>query len=308
MATDEFELVQVPSGAWSIRPFLEAETYHPGVGPAVEAAAIYVGPLQLRTRHAALGGKRHLVVWDVGLGAGANAISVLTGLAGGGGSVTLCSFDRTLSPLAFARTHAARLGYLAGFEPEIDALLARQRVDFTHQGVDVRWEVHLGDFPSLLGGASPPGWPSPDAILYDPHSPRRNPDMWTLPLFRRIRARLAEDRPCNLATYSRSTLLRVTLLQAGFYVGVGPGHEGKEETTVAANVPMLAGRLLDRTWLARVERSTSAEPLDSATYRQSPLSAATREGLASHPQFRDTSPTELYGSDKTFAPSGTDMA
>ena len=36
-------------------------------------------------------------------------------------------------------------------------------------------------------------------------------------------------------------------------------------------------------------RSTSAEPLETAVYRQAPLTEATRAALMDHPQFRQAS-------------------
>jgi len=65
-------------------------------------------------------------------------------------------------------------------------------------------------------------------------SPAKNPAMWTLPLFTNFpTARSAAA--LRAATYSRSTILRVTLLLAGFFVGVGHATGEKEETTIAAN-------------------------------------------------------------------------
>jgi hypothetical protein len=97
---------------------------------------------------------------------------------------------------------------------------------------------------------------------------------------------LDPHRPCALPTYSRSTLLRVTLLLAGFFVGVGHATGEKEQTTIAANSLALVQQPLDRRWLERARRSTSAEPLETAVYRQAPLSETTWERLARHPQFR----------------------
>src|SRR5205085_9733466 len=85
--------------------------------------------------------------------------------------------------------------------------------------------------------------------------------MWTQPLFSRIFKLLDPCRPCALPTYSRSTMLRVTLLLAGFFVGVGHATGEKEETTIAANALDLITEPLDRHWLQRARRSTSAEPL-----------------------------------------------
>src|SRR5437773_12399144 len=71
--------------------------------------------------------------------------------------------------------------------------------------------------------------------MFDAFSPAKNPAMWTLPLFSRLFQQLDPARPCALPTYSRSTMLRVTLLLAGFFVGVGHATGEKDETTIAAN-------------------------------------------------------------------------
>jgi len=92
-------------------------------------------------------------------------------------------------------------------------------------------------------------------------------------------------RPCNLTTYSRSTMLRVTLLLAGFFVGRGIATGLKEETTVAANTRSLLDDPLDSKWLERARRSGSAEPLHEPAYRQNCLSAVSAEKLRAHPQF-----------------------
>ena len=81
-------------------------------------------------------------------------------------------------------------------------------------------------------------------------------------------------------------MLRVTLLLAGFHVGVGHATGEKEETTIAANTPTLITEPLDRRWLQRAHRSTSAEPLWEPVYRQASLSPASWEKLQQHPQFR----------------------
>jgi tRNA U34 5-methylaminomethyl-2-thiouridine-forming methyltransferase MnmC len=125
----------------------------------------------------------------------------------------------------------------------------------------------------------------PHAILFDPHSPKKNPAMWTAALFADLFRRLDPQRPCALATYTRSTMARVALLLGGFFVGVGHPSGLKEETTVAANRLDLLDEPLDRRWLERAKCSHSAEPLSGPVYRQAPLSPETREKLRRHPQF-----------------------
>ena len=80
-------------------------------------------------------------------------------------------------------------------------------------------------------------------------------------------------------------MLRVTLLLAGFFVGVGHATGEKEETTIAANSMTLIREPLDRRWLQRAQRSTSAEPLVEPVYRQACLSSQNWERLYRHPQF-----------------------
>ena len=81
-------------------------------------------------------------------------------------------------------------------------------------------------------------------------------------------------------------MLRVTLLLAGFFVGIGHATGEKEETTLAANRIEMIEQPLDRRWLLRARRSNSAEPLRGPVYRQARLAPETSDALQQHPQFR----------------------
>src|SRR5262249_45612881 len=150
---------------------------------------------------------------------------------------------------------------------------------FRNGSCSVTWELNLADFPGLVAGTAAESLAKPHLILFDAFSPAKNPAMWTLPLFTNLFNLLDPKKACVLPTYSRSTLLRVTLLLAGFFVGIGHATGQKEETTVAANCLDLIREPLDRRWLERAQRSTSAEPLVEPVYRQAPLSAARWEEL-----------------------------
>jgi tRNA U34 5-methylaminomethyl-2-thiouridine-forming methyltransferase MnmC len=260
------------------------ETFHPVIGPVAEAEALYVRQLRLaeRVRDCA----EDFVIWDVGLGAGANVLTVLRAVGSFERRLRIVSFDCTLEPLCFGLQHAAELGYFGGFEEAVETLLRDHRVAFRHAAASVEWEVHVADFPQYIGGGEAEQLPKPHAILFDAFSPATNPAMWTQPLFARIYALLDPERPCALPTYSRSTMLRVSLLLAGFYVGVGHATGEKEETTIAANSMSLIEEPLDRKWLERARRSTSAEPLWTPEYRQARMSEETCERLRSHAQFK----------------------
>ncbi len=283
MTDSAYELVELANGSWSVRSREVRETFHPVVGPEAEARSLYVEQLRLPERMAAA--TAGFVLWDVGLGSAANVLTVLRASRAVTGSLRVISFDHTLGPLRFGLNHSARLPYFEGYETAVQQLLDQGKVDFMNHQQPVQWEVLGGDFPTRMAEFDRVIEP-PAAILFDAYSPARNAAMWTLPLFCNLFRRLDGSVPCNLATYSRSTMLRVTLLLAGFWVGAGEATGVKEETTLAATDPRLIPRLLGAEWLTRVRRSTSAEPLLHATYQQGPLSDENRQRLEAHPQFQ----------------------
>jgi tRNA U34 5-methylaminomethyl-2-thiouridine-forming methyltransferase MnmC len=271
--SEDFEIVTVQAGARSIRSRQFGETFHPVIGPMAEARALHVEGARLRERLAAM--NEAFVVWDVGLGAAANALAVIE--EAGGKLVELHSFDRTTAPLAFALKHADELVYLAPHRRAVEALLATGHAT----AGTVEWSFHPGDFAETLNSADAP---APHAILYDPYSPATNPDMWTLEHFTNLHARLDPARSCLLTNYTRSTAVRVTLLLAGFFVGYGPATGEKIETTIAANASALLAQPLDHEWLDRVARSTRGAPLRrDRTARV--VGADDLARLRVHPQF-----------------------
>ena len=293
MSDARYQLVHLQNGVTSIRSLEAAETFHPVVGPVAEAQALYVNQLRLRERLA--GHEGEFVIWDVGLGAAANALTVLRATRDLACQLRVVSFDCTPEPLEFALNHADALGYFGGYETHLRELLRKRRVMFQDGPQLVDWTFHQADFPTLLARARErrsPDRPAelefgapPHTILFDAYSPVRNPAMWTLPLFANLFRMLDPQRPCAMPTYSRSTMMRVTLLLAGFFVGVGHATGEKTETTIAANTLQLLDEPLDRVWLGRARRSHRAEPLHGPVHHVAPLSDESWERLQAHPQF-----------------------
>jgi tRNA U34 5-methylaminomethyl-2-thiouridine-forming methyltransferase MnmC len=281
--TAGYKIVKLVHGAYSVHSLAEGETFHPVIGPVAEAEALYVRQLGLVQRLANHSGE--FVIWDVGLGAAANVLTVLRAAREISGVVRIVSFDHTFEPLKFALQHVDKLEYLGGYEPQLEELIQSGRTSLKNSGLSVQWEAHLADFPTLLTEPASRSLPKPHTVMFDAFSPAKNPAMWTQPVFANLYQLLDPQRPCALPTYSRSTMLRVTLLLAGFYVGVGHATGEKEETTVAANTRELLAEALDQEWLQRARRSTSAEPMWEPVYRQAALSPDTWEKLRRHPQF-----------------------
>jgi len=283
-STAAYRLVKLANGTHSIHSLAHRETFHPVVGPVAEAEALYVRQLRLAGRMASHRGE--FVIWDVGLGAAANVLTVLRATRETHCPLRIVSFDQTLEPLEFALAHASDLGYFSGYEQGVAEFLKNHRLRFADGNRQVEWQLHLGDFPTLIAGANARSeFPAPHAILFDAFSPAKNPAMWTQPLFANVFRLLDPARPCALPTYSRSTLLRVSLLLAGFFVGAGHATGEKEETTIAANTLDLIDEPLDKEWLHRARVSGSAEPLWEPIYRQARLREETWERLLRHPQF-----------------------
>jgi queuine tRNA-ribosyltransferase len=283
----DYQLVDLRNGGQTLFSASYEEKMHPGLGPAAEAELLYVRQLQICERLQKTSGE--FVVWDVGLGGAANAVATLRATREIAGTLRIISFDNTSEPLEFALKNAAALKYLDGYEQQAAELLQKNRTGFQNGTLKVVWEFHVGDFPALLqsGIANCRSQvPGPHAIYYDAFSPAKNPAMWTLPVFQNLYRVLEPGRPCALTTYSRSTMIRATLLLAGFYAGVGHATGTKEETTMAANDPGLISEPLDLRWLERAARSDSAEPLREPVYARAGLSPHTLEKLRAHLQFK----------------------
>ena len=281
--TANYKIVKLVNGVHSVHSLAHRETFHPVIGPVAEAEALYVKQLRLCERLAAHTGE--FVIWDVGLGAAANVLTVLRATRDSRCPLRIISFDHTLEALEFALANAAALGYFSDYETAVRNFLREHHSQFTDGNRTVTWELHLGDFPSIIRNPQST-IRNPHSILFDAFSPARNPAMWTQPLFANLFRFLDPARPCAMPTYTRSNMIRVSLLLAGFFVGAGHATGEKEETTIAANTLDLITDPLDTQWLQRVRKSTSAEPMWEPIYRQAPLTKDTLEKLQQHPQFK----------------------
>ncbi len=272
MSSPIFEIVTTTAGAVSIRNNVVNEIMHNPVGPWAEANALYVAPSRLRERLASVGPE--LVIFDVGLGAAANALAALhcARLAGGVRPLRLISFERDLDLLKFALENSAQFAHFSGFEDAISTLLATGR--WAEPGIC--WELRHGDFLQLIEREEFLA----DLIFFDPYSHKVNLDMWTVRAFAKLRER-SSNSGALLFTYSRATPIRTAILHAGFFIGKGPATGLKDETTQAATKLEDLAEPLGRPWLERWQRSHKPDPL-GATPEEC---VAIRRAILAHPQF-----------------------
>jgi len=272
-----FELVTTSSGAAAVRDRVVGEVMHPVIGPTSEAEALYVGQSRLAERLGGPGGS--LVLFDVGLGAGANALAALRAaraLGQGSRPLEVVSFERDTGALALAASEegAGRLG----FSPEdVQAAQALLAVGY-HAEERLSWRLVLGDAVEALRSRTERAESArAEVVFWDPFSPAVNPELWTVDAFSALRA--ACGPRAVVFTYSTATSARSALLLAGFFVGVGDPSGPKEQTTAAACDGADLARPLDGRWLERLLRSSAPLPGGAP--------GGALDLIRAHPQFTD---------------------
>ncbi len=114
---------------------------------------------------------------------------------------------------------AATPALLEFWTPEVREVLT----ELAHTQVSTRdflsANLIIGDARSTIQDLAKTGFQA-DAIFFDPFSPRKCPQLWTVEFFRAVSPCLAPNGV--LATYSRSASVRSAMQQAGFTIGSIP--------------------------------------------------------------------------------------
>jgi queuine tRNA-ribosyltransferase len=262
-----------------IRDKESGEVMHSVNDPAEEARSLYVDQSRLIER-IQTAGSEPLVVWDVGLGAAANAMAAIHATEAmnpdrRARKLLLVSFENDLDSLKLALRHRRWFKHLKHAAPE--QLLADNRWVSTDGTIE--WRLLPGDFAGSKFSAPPP-----DLIFFDPFSFKTDSDLWTLASFRELHC-LCEGRATELFTYTYSTAVRAAMLAAGFYVAKGRATGPKEETTIGLSSVAAQrnhGReLLGADWLQRWNRSGAQAPFGVSADDES-----WRAAVIGHPQFQ----------------------
>lgn len=279
-----------PEGFASIRQISSGETMHAHTNPIEEARTLYTEQAQVRERVRLSGDANPreatpLVIWDVGLGAAANAIGAIQCYQdeadrGVVRDLIMVSFENDLDSLRLACKNIKLFPYLRHGGP--GGLLERGEWH-SKKYPGLHWYLIKGDFWETMKTAPY----APDLIFFDMFSTRTDAPSWAVDAFRRLFAAVGE-RDIELFTYTASTGSRVAMLSGGFYVAKGRATDVKAESTIALTAASLkrgtASRheLLGATFLTRWKKSHVQVPAD--------LPEADREAfekaIIDHPQFR----------------------
>ncbi|MCE9598159.1 MAG: tRNA guanosine(34) transglycosylase Tgt [Spirochaetia bacterium] len=277
-------------GFFSIEHVDSGEVMHPGADPNIEARRLYVEQARFVERLSAATSSE-LVIWDVGLGAGYNAMAALSAYEAycnsSDGSnlpaLRIISFENDLDAFKLALMNGKRFPHLRHKAPH---LLIREGA-WRPKHLPLTWELIEGDFLSRMVTV-PPG----NFIFYDPFSSRTNRDLWSLEAFREI-YRCHQTTDSELYSYTASTRVRAAMLGAGFFVASGASSGKKSETTMAFTQAAITRmrneieqpKLLADDWLQRWERSDARIPFTLVAADTEILTQAIRN----HPQFAKSS-------------------
>lgn len=267
-------------GGSRVRHRPSGELMHAASNPFEESQQMYVMQSGLR-QHLQLALREAVVIWDVGLGAAANAMAALEAWdsVADARDLEVISFENDLSALRLAASRKDEFPYLAGPAPE--GILSHGFWRAPHRS----WQLVMGDFASTMRTARPP-----DIVFYDPFSARTNQPMWSWSVLSEVGS-ICMDHHSTLVTYSVSTSFRAACLALGLVVARGQGSGGRGESTVvfAPNSPVPPPLIpLGRNWLTKWQRSSAPHPVDLPADRVTWFKGR----VLGHPQFNRATDAE----------------
>lgn len=281
-----YEIIE-QDGIGRIRCTKSGEVMHSINNPEVEARELYVEQSKLLER---IGNaeEKPLVIWDVGLGAAANAMAAIHAIESippdvRPRKVKIISFENDLDALRLALGHRGLFRHLRHGGPET---IVKDGSWVSKCGL-IEWVLATGDFAETKLTAEPAA-----LVFFDPFSSKTDSALWTIDSFREIHNCL-KDEAAYLFTYTNSTAVRSAMLAAGFFVAHGQSTGPKSETTVAmtskGHQQEPEWPLLGEAWLSRWQRSDARAP-----FGQNPADGTWETVILNHPQFqqpREKTPT-----------------
>ncbi len=281
-ALGDYEVHTAREGFASILHRASGEIMHARTPPMEEALRLYVDQSNLAARLAEPTDSP-LTIWDVGLGAAANAMGAIKAFEKQKTPqrpLRIISFENDLDSLRLAFAHNDQFLYLRHSAPH-HLLRHGHWESRTHPGLT--WTLVHGDYVETLAAAPGP----PDIVFYDMFSAKTTDGPWTLEAFRRLRAACG-DHPTELFTYTNATSTRTVMLATGFHLARGVATPPKDDTTIAltpAALGLYPRELLPPSWLEKWERSDLRFPPELPPNEH----PAFERKIRSHPQFSTAS-------------------
>lgn len=229
-----YQLVLTGDGSHTLYLPAYDEHMHSLSGAYEEALLKHVRPSGLLGKQA-----DRLAVLDIGFGLGYNILALIVSLHEQRytGGISVISFEKDRALLPALRSICFTDGRDGPY-----SLVREAYMNGTVRHGQTRVDVKFGDARRSVRSL-PSGYF--DAVFFDPFSPSRNPELWSVDFFREMSRVMKDD--AVLTTYSSALQVRGALIEAGFMVGRGPSVGGKREGTLASKTgaipPLAAGEL-----------------------------------------------------------------
>jgi tRNA U34 5-methylaminomethyl-2-thiouridine-forming methyltransferase MnmC len=198
-----------------------SETYHSTSGAYDEAMRKYAGALDLKGLAKSASQIRIL---DICFGLGYNSAAAIDVIRGVSETIPIEVIGLEIDPTILSAIPTLSPSFDSF--PLLQEAIERKTYDATSNTTSLR--VILGDATKTIQSLDDRSF---DAILLDPFSPKKAPELWTLPFFREI-YRITKNGG-RLATYSCARSVRDNLKEAGFRVTDGPCVGRRSPATLA---------------------------------------------------------------------------
>lgn len=262
------------------------ETFHSTQGARAEAFVKFVKATNLAEK--AIGDRLHLL--DVCYGLGYNTAAALETIWAINPACRVQIYG--LEWDATVPTGAIVPPLIQSWSPVVQQVLqslAEHHVCQTHQ---LQATLLIGDARQTIDRVIQTGFAA-DAIFFDPFSPRRCPQLWTVDFFQRVVRCLAPNG--KLATYSRSASVRSAMREAGLTIGTIPMSNEPHPTHEWSQGTIGAWAAIDLHSLSQMEQE-HLQTRAAIPYRDPELSDSAETILARQQQEQKTCERESTSS------------
>ena len=194
------------------------EYYHSKSGAIEESFEKFVKPCEIKE----LAKKGHIKILDIGFGLGYNAIAAIDVALNSNCEIEIISLEKNFLPnLSKLKPKLKHYGIIEKLE--YDPITK----SYLYEDKNIHLRIKIGDATQTIKTINDKF----DAVFLDPFSPGKNPELWTVEFFSKIRKRMKDK--AILATYSYAKTIRNNLAKAGFTVKDGPIIGRRSPSTIA---------------------------------------------------------------------------
>ena len=261
MGGDKYQLVKTEDGTYTVLLKDYEEAMHSLSGAYEEAVMKHVLPSNILYKK-----KDSLFVLDVGFGLGYNVLALIVELnkQNYDGLLNIISFELEDSMISIM-DHIK----FGDMKDRYYDIVKKAYSNRSYHHDKIIFSIEFGDARVSVKKLNDYQF---DAVFFDPFSPAKNPDLWSVDFFKEIFRLITDDG--ILTTYSSAPQVRTAMLLAGFLVGRGPAVGRKKEGTVAAKSKII--RSLDNDELKSLKMNSRSIPYRDSLLNDSRINIINR--------------------------------